>query len=89
MIEVESDILSDVIKCKGYHKREPKFGDRAWRVKGKKADIIYWDTGNCWCAIMQVIPKEKRDYKKIAAKFYEELHQEIAKRYDENMYRID
>ena len=37
MIEVESDILSDVIKCKGYHKREPKFGDRAWRVKGKKS----------------------------------------------------
>jgi len=50
--------LSQIAEAEGYHERAPEFGERAWRIKGRFADIIYWDLGNGWCDVFKVIPKE-------------------------------
>mgnify|MGYP001114176342 CR=1 FL=1 len=89
MIEVESEILSEVIGCKLYHRHAPKYGERAWIAKGKNLDVAYWDTGNTWCAIIDVIPKRDGKNQKEVINFYRKLKREIAKNYDENMWRID
>ena len=31
-----------------YYERALEYGERAWRVKGKKKEIIVWDAGNGW-----------------------------------------
>lgn len=48
--------IDKLIYCKTYHQRFPEFGERAWIAKGKKIEVIYWDEGNGWCSIMQVLP---------------------------------
>ena len=89
MMEVESDILSEVIKCKDYHKKAPQFGERSWIAEGKEIDVVYWDTGNGWCNIMQVIPKTCKECKGKGIKFYRELRKALTRCYDENMCRVD
>lgn len=89
MAEVESDILSEIIKCKDYHKKAPQFGDRAWIAESKEIDVVYWDTGNGWCDILLVIPKECKACKEKLVKFYERLQDEMAENYDEDMCRVD
>jgi len=42
-----------------YMERTPKHGDRAWLIKGKKKDIVVWDTGNGWCQIIKEIEVKK------------------------------
>ncbi|KPL02855.1 MAG: hypothetical protein AMJ90_04730 [candidate division Zixibacteria bacterium SM23_73_2] len=89
MVEFEADILSEVIGCEGYHKKAPEFGSRAWVMNGKDVDVVYWDTGNGWCAIMQIIPKGDKELLNMTIKFYERLGEEIEKNYDEHMQRLD
>ncbi len=89
MPEVEDDILSEVIGCKGYHKRALKFGERAWIAEGKEFDVVYWDMGNGWCDILSILPKECIRCRKKMEKFYERLRKAIARNYDEDMCRID
>jgi hypothetical protein len=87
-MEVESDILSMVIRCKGYHERASEYGERAWRANGINMDVVYWDGGNGWCDIMAVIPKKGQMETEIA-RFYRRLNSTIDKHYDEDSYRID
>lgn len=87
MREVESDILSEVIGCKGYHKPALEYGERAWIAEGKTVDVIYWDTGNTWCAILDIIPKRGKGQEEVK-KFYKKLHEIINKYFDETGYRI-
>ncbi len=58
MKQVLDSTLSRLSMGRGYHRRALEFGERAWRVKGRFADIIYWDMGNSWCDIIKVIPKK-------------------------------
>lgn len=86
MIEIESDILNTIIHCKDYHKRVPEYGERAWIAKGKKVDVIYWDLGNTWCTIMDVIPKKGKRREEVV-NFYRRLRKIAAKFYDEEGFR--
>lgn len=87
-MEAESDILSVVIGCKGYHEKAPEYGERAWMAKGRKVDIVYWDTGNGWCDILDIIPQNGGKQNEVI-RFYRMLNKAIAKSYDEDGYRID
>ena len=61
--EVPAEAISWAAESEGYHERAEDYGERAWRVKGQNLDVIYWDTGNGWSEIMEIIPKsEIRDY---------------------------
>lgn len=86
MVEVESEILSAVIGSKGLHKHAPEYGWRAWKACGRSVDVVYWDTGNGWCEIMDIIPHKG---KRVAViEFYKKLDAAISRCYDENGYRI-
>jgi len=85
-MEVESDILEKIINSKNYHKHVPEYGDRAWLIEGEEINIIYWDTGNGWCEIIDIIPKGVNDQNRVV-KFYKKLKQVISKIYDEYGYR--
>jgi len=87
-MEVESDILSVAVGCKGYHGRASEYGERAWRASGINVDVVYWDGGNGWCDIMAVIPRKGAMEKEIV-KFYRKLNSAINNNYDEDGYRID
>ncbi len=87
MVEVESEILSAVIGCNGLHKHVPEYGWRAWKASGKSVDVVYWDTGNGWCEIMNVIPRKGKNESAVV-KFYRKLNKMISRCYDENGYRI-
>jgi len=89
MVEIEDDILSEVLGCKSHHKRVSGFGERAWIAEGKEIDAIYWDTGNGWCDILLVIPKNCKECKGKLIKFYNGLQKAIEKHYDEGMCRVD
>jgi hypothetical protein len=41
-------------KTKEHYEHVPKFGDRAWKVYGKKRNMIVWDCGNGWFQEMEV-----------------------------------
>lgn len=82
MLEIEDDILSEVIECRDYHKIALQFGERAWIARGKEIDVVYWDTGNGWCDIIQLIPKTCKEYKIKEIRFYKELRKAISKKYD-------
>lgn len=88
-MEVEDDILSEVIRCEGYHKRVPQFGERAWIAKGKEIEVVYWDTGNGWCDILLVVPQGCKKCQERLLKFDKSLQRAIAEHYDENMCRVD
>jgi hypothetical protein len=87
-MEVESDIVSVVVGCKGYHERVSEYGERAWRANGANVDVVYWDAGNGWCDIMAVILK-KGEMEKEIIRFYKKLNSTIDKCYDEDGYRTD
>ena len=70
MIDIESEILNKVIECKTFHRHAPEFGERAWVAEGKEIDVVYWDEGNGWCRIMQIIPKNCKECKMVGIKFY-------------------
>jgi hypothetical protein len=46
-----------------YAKRVLKYGDRAWKFYGKKADLVVWDCGNGWYQQIRLIPRGR--YRKI------------------------
>lgn len=71
MKEVLDKTLDRIAEARGYHERAPEHGARAWRVRGKFADIVYWDMGNGWCDIIRVIPK--RGHEEWLQKFYDEV----------------
>ncbi|MGQ9706189.1 MAG: hypothetical protein ACUVWP_04195 [bacterium] len=87
-MEIESNILNKVIGCDSYHKHVCNYGERAYIAVGKLVDVIYWDTGNTWCCILDIIPKTNKGQKQVI-EFYKKLRKEINKCYDENGYRID
>jgi len=82
MLDIEADILSEVIGCEGYHKKIPRLGERAWIAEGKEVDVVYWDEGNGWCSIMQIIPKGDKEYLRKGVNFYKKLREVIAKHYE-------
>ncbi|MFN4133435.1 MAG: hypothetical protein ACK4GQ_03600 [Candidatus Hadarchaeales archaeon] len=87
MVEVESEILSTAADSKGLHKYAPEYGWRAWKTSGKSVDVVYWDMGNGWCEIMDVIPRKGKN-KAAVVEFYRKLNKTISRCYDENGYRI-
>lgn len=52
------------------HRRALKFGERAWRIKGKKYEVVYWDNGNGWCSVMYVKPKKRNWTEDDIAEFF-------------------
>ena len=42
-------------QAEGCHERAAEYGERAWRIKGNNADVIYWDVGIGWSSIITVI----------------------------------
>jgi len=87
MIEVESEILDEAIDCNDYHKYAPKYGHRAWIAIGEEINVVYWDSGNGWCLILDVIPKDKKQ--ETVIRFYKKLRKLINENYDESGYRIN
>lgn len=51
--------IDKLINCRTGHERFPDFGERAWIAKGKKLEVVYWDAGNGWCLVLQVLPKNR------------------------------
>lgn len=88
-MSVEADILSEVIRAVGYHRHAPEFGERAWIAEGKEFDVVYWDEGNGWCAILLVVPHGDKVAIKKGTSFYRKLDRRLEKSYDEDGYRID
>ena len=66
----------------------PEYGERAWLAEGEEIDVIYWDEGNGWCLIMQIIPKDLKRYKEVGLEFYRKLRKVLNENYDENGMRI-
>ena len=88
-MEVESDILNEIIKCKTYHKHFPAIGERAWLAEGEEIDVIYWDSGNSWCDILDVIPKNAKtrdEQLKAVKKFYKKLRRELEELEDDGYF---
>jgi len=54
---VQSTKIDSIIGCKKYHSRRLEYGKRAWLAQGENIDVIYWDEGNGWCSVLQVLPK--------------------------------
>lgn len=52
--------INSLINCQGYHERRPEYGERVWKAVGEKMVVFYWDEGNGWCSIIQVLPKNKK-----------------------------
>ncbi len=38
-----------------FHDRAPEYGLRCWRIRGELFDVVYWDCGNGWAWVQQVI----------------------------------
>ena len=55
-MDFQTDAVHVAAQAESWHERAAEFGERAWRVKGKNTDVIYWDTGNGWSSIVTVIP---------------------------------
>jgi hypothetical protein len=55
--EVLYSTLVEIAEVQYPRVRAPEYGERAWRIRGKYADIVYWDLGNTWCDIINVFPK--------------------------------
>ncbi len=70
-MEVRAVKLNEIIRCAKYHQRAPQYGNRAWMARGKYLDVIYFDEGNGWCEIVEVIPK--RGYEGDVRRFLKEL----------------
>lgn len=47
---------------KEYAKRVSKYGCRAWKFFGKKADLVVWDCGNGWYQQVKLIPRNRKVY---------------------------
>ncbi len=76
--EIETEIIEEVIEKIGrYHKYVPQYGNRAWLIQGKELDVIYWDTGNGWCYIIDIIPKNKTKAKELLRKFFTRLRKAV------------
>jgi hypothetical protein len=58
MKQALGNTLSRIAEAQGYHEQALEFGQRAWRIRGRLADFIYWDAGNGWCDIIQIISKK-------------------------------
>lgn len=86
MREIESEILSSAIDCNTFHEYAPEYGWRAWKAKGKFVEVVYWDLGNVWCSIIDVIPVSGKKVHVI--NFYKKLQKIINKSYDESGFRI-
>lgn len=69
-MELTDDRLNEIIGCVKYHQRAPQYGARAWVAEGLHVDVVYWDAGNGWCDIMQVITK--REEEENAISFFKE-----------------
>ncbi|MDP3064568.1 MAG: hypothetical protein Q8O40_15360 [Chloroflexota bacterium] len=57
MKEIQDTTLAAILGSER-DERAPEFGERAWRLRGNVADVIYWDLGNGWCDIIRVVPTE-------------------------------
>jgi len=49
-------------------------------LKGETVNVIYWDAGNTWCDIMDVVPKKRRGQKEVV-EFYRKLRKAVRKYY--------
>lgn len=85
-MEIESEIISSAVGCNTFHKHVSEYGHRAWMACGKLVDVVYWDLGNGWYEIIDVIPKDGR--KSTVKYFYKRLRKIINESYDENGLRI-
>lgn len=53
--EVLYEALERFLGTVTLHRRAPEHGERAYRVECAHGAVLYWDTGNSWCAIMEVL----------------------------------
>ena len=60
-MDFQADAIHVAAQAEGRRERATEYGDRAWRVKGNNADIIYWDVGNGWSSVITVIPHADGD----------------------------
>ncbi len=60
-MEITIERLDEIIKNSASHKRALDWGERAFIANVALADVIYWDTGNSWCDVLHVVPKEQGD----------------------------
>ena len=70
--------IDKLIGCKTRHERFPDFGERAWAARGKELEVIYWDAGNGWCWVMQVLPKNRildEEFRLQSAEFLQKLRE--------------
>lgn len=58
MKEILANTLNRIAEAQDYHEPAPEYGERAWRVRGRFLDVIYWDMGNGWCDVIKVLPRE-------------------------------
>lgn len=72
-MELTTERLDTIIECAAYHERAPEFGTRAWVAQGKYLDVTYWDEGNSWCEIVQVVPK--KGYESEVIRFFAEVQE--------------
>ncbi len=52
------DLMGGQRALSPFHDRAPEYGERSWRLSGELFDVVYWDSGNGWAWIQQVIPWE-------------------------------
>ena len=44
------------------HEHAPEYGERSRRIKGRVCDVIYWDAGNGWAWVQQLILSDPATY---------------------------
>ena len=54
-MDFQSNAIGAAALGGGWHERAEEYGERAWRVKGESADVVYWDVGNGWSSIITVL----------------------------------
>ena len=54
--EEELELLTDFPKHSQYE-HVSQYGERAWKVQGRKRTLIVWDEGNGWYSILTQITK--------------------------------
>lgn len=54
-----SDTINRLIGCETCHERLLDFGERVWVAKGTDLEAVYYDEGNGWCWVCQILPQNK------------------------------
>jgi hypothetical protein len=70
--------IDRLIKCKTGHERFSDFGERAYLARGENLNVIYWDAGNGWCLVLQVLPRNSvldKEFRSQSIEFFQGLRE--------------